>query len=131
VVVTTLAVSSTHLKMSGLVDSTIDSEVIVLTKGRIDAMFTDYRTNRGEFPSPEIEPTDDQLSAVTQLINTGTFPYVELPFFGPYGRRLLRKLTLIFYQYNAPDGSWKRQDLPGPPETSQEALTHTIPVQRP
>ena len=119
--VTTLAIPTapahtSNPKMSSLVDSTIDSEVSVLKKGRIETMFSDYRTSRGEFPSPDIEPTDDQLSAVTQLIDSGAVPYVDFAIFGPYGRRLLRKLTLIAYHYNAPDGSWKKQDLPGPPD---------------
>jgi hypothetical protein len=106
----------THTKMSCIVDSTIDSEVLVLTRGVVEKLFSDYRNTRGEFPSPEIEPTEDQLSAVSQLINTGSAPYVDFAIFGPYGRRLLKKLTLTAYQYNSPDGSWKRQDLPGPPD---------------
>jgi hypothetical protein len=119
--VTTLAIPTalahtSNPKMSSLVDSTIESEVTVLKKGRIETMFSDYRTSRGEFPSPDIEPTDDQLSAVTQLIDSGAVPYVDFAIFGPYGRRLLRKLTLIAYHYNAPDGSWKKHDLPGPPD---------------
>jgi hypothetical protein len=111
-----LAVHKVHTKMSILVDSTIDSEVLALAKGTVEKLFSDYRASRGEFPSPEIEPTEDQLSAVSQLLKTGVAPYVDFAIFGPFGRRLLRKLTFISYQYNAPEGSWKRLELPGPPD---------------
>ncbi len=50
------------------------------------------------------------------MISTGSTPYVDFAIFGPYGRRLLRKLTFISYHYNAPEGTWKRLELPGPPD---------------
>ncbi len=56
--VTTPAVHKVNTKMSILVDSTIDSEVLALSRGTVDKMFSDYRDSRGEFPSPEIEPTE-------------------------------------------------------------------------
>ncbi len=57
--VTTLAVHKVHTKMSILVDSTLDSEVQALAKGTVEKLFSDYRDCRGEFLSPEIEPTED------------------------------------------------------------------------
>ena len=69
--VTTLAVHKVHTKMSILVASTIDSEVMALAKGTVEKLFSDYRDSRGGFPSPEVEPTEDQLSAVSQVLKTG------------------------------------------------------------
>jgi hypothetical protein len=111
---TTLAVRGP--KMASFVDSSIDSEVIVLNKSHVEMLFSNYRTARGEFPSQDIEPTEEQLSAVHQLIISGAVPYADFAIFGPFGRRLLRKLTLMAYHYNAPEGTWKRVELPGPPD---------------
>ena len=113
--VTTLSVQKGP-KMTKSVDSALDTEIIVLTKPHLEKLFAAYRTARGEFPSEEIEPTEEQISAVHQLINTGCPPYVDFSIFGPYGRRLLRKLTFISYHYHAPEGTWKRLELPGPPD---------------
>ncbi len=112
--VTTVAVKGP--KMANFVDSSLDSEIIVLTKPHLERLFSNYRSSRGEFPSQEIEPTEEQISAIHQLINTGCSPYVDFAIFGPFGRRLLRKLTFISYHYNAPEGTWKRLELPGPPD---------------
>ena len=71
---------------------------------------------KGDFPHPEIEPTQDQLSAIHQLVKNGITPYVDFSIFGAHGRRLLRKLTFISYQFNVPDGTWKRMELRGPPD---------------
>jgi hypothetical protein len=113
---TAIALPSSRPKMSSLVDPTIDSEILVLTKSHVEMLFSDYRKARGEYPAPDIEPTEEQLSAVNQLINTKCVPYVDFAIFGPFGRRLLKKLTLTCHVFHAPDGSWKRQELPGPPD---------------
>ncbi len=115
VTVTTLSIQKGP-KMANFVDSALDSEITVLTKPHLEKLFAAYREARGEFPAEEIEPTEEQISAVHQLINNGSPPYVDFSIFGPYGRRLIRKLTFISYHYNAPEGTWKRLELPGPPD---------------
>ena len=80
--VTTLSVQKGP-KMTKSVDSALDTEIIVLTKPHLEKLFAAYRTARGEFPSEEIEPTEEQISAVHQLISTGgpptsTFPSLAL-----------------------------------------------------
>jgi hypothetical protein len=77
-------------------------------------LFDAYKSKYGEFPSPEMEPTTDQLAAVQQLLDGGQPPYVDFAVFGPHGRRTLRKLTHSAFQYNALHGSWKRRELDGP-----------------
>ena len=114
-IVTTLAVVKGP-KMASFVDSSLDSEILVLTKPHVERLFANYRNTRGEFPSQEIEHTEEQISAVHQLITSGAIPYVDFAIFGPFGRRLLRKLTLLAYHYNAPEGTWKRVELAGPPD---------------
>ena len=71
--------------------------------------------DRGDFPHEDQEPTPDQLSAVHQLIRAGVPPYVDFSLFGPHGRRMLRKLHLVAQRYDPSTGTWRRQELPGPP----------------
>ena len=79
-------------------------------------MFATYRKERGEYPHEDHEPTPDQLAAVQQLISAEAAPYVDFSLFGPHGRRLMRKLHLVAHHYEPSDGSWRKQDLPGPPD---------------
>ncbi len=80
--VTTLA-AQRGPKMANFVDAALDSEITVLTKPHLEKLFANYRIIRGEFPSQEIEPTEEQISAVHQLITTGSPPYVDFAIFGP------------------------------------------------
>jgi hypothetical protein len=73
-----------------------------------------YKAKYGEFTSPEMEPSTDQLAAVQELLDGGQPPYVDFAVFGTHERRALRKLTDSAFQYNAIDGSWKRRELDGP-----------------
>ena len=88
--------------MPTLVDTTLDASVSALDQKTLEGMFGRYTASRGDFPHADIEPTEDQISAVSQLLKHGAAPYVDFSIFGPHGRRLLRKLTFISYQYNAP-----------------------------
>eukprot|EP00969_Alexandrium_andersonii_P119424 5279961-Alexandrium_andersonii.AAC.1 len=62
-----------------------------------------------------MEPTPDQLSAVSQLIESGAPPYVDFSLFGPHGRRLLKKLMFTAFTYLQDSGTYQPQELPGPP----------------
>jgi len=79
-------------------------------------LFAAYRYERGEFPHQDMEPTHDQISAVAQIIRSGSSPYVDFALFGPHGARLLKKLSLISFSYQPAVGEWKRAELPGPPD---------------
>ena len=104
------------IKLSSLVDITQDADLVPMSGTDLRGLFSDYKKSRGEFPHDDIEPTEDQISAVDQLIKADVPPYVDFAIFGPHGRRLLRKLTFISFQYQIQEGSWKRQELPGPPD---------------
>ena len=65
-----------------------------------------------------MEPSEEQLSAVAQLLKTGQAPYVDFAFFGPYGKRALKKLSLVSFSYQVETGTWKRVELPGPPDVN-------------
>ena len=61
-------------KMANFIDSALDTEIIVLTKPHLEKLFAAYRADRGEFPAEDIEPTEEQISAIHQLINSGPPP---------------------------------------------------------
>lgn len=105
---------SRKLKLSAVVDQTLEAEVNMLTNDEVDAMYREYKQTYGDVPSPEAEPTVDQLSAVKMLIASKVAPYVDFAVFGPHGLRLLRKLTFSSFAMNA-SGEWQRRELPGPP----------------
>ena len=109
-------VTAKKVKLSSLVDSTAEAELIPLDPRVLRDMYAAYEESRGAPPSPDVEPSADQLAALHQLLASGAAPYVCFSLFGPYGRRLLRKLTFIEHCYVPASGSWRRQELAGPPD---------------
>ena len=103
------------LKLSSVVDQTLDAEVQPLSTQEVNDMYTTYRTRYGDDPNPDCEPTADQLSAVKQLVSSGNNPYIDFAVYGPHGLRLLRKLTFAAFALNSM-GEWSRRELPGPPD---------------
>ena len=107
--------SARKLKLSALVDQTLDAEVVALPHGELLKMFEDYKASYGDQPSTETEPTSDQIAAVKQLLVSGANPYIDFGVFGPHGQRILRKLTFMTYTLNS-QGEWAKRELPGPPD---------------
>ena len=105
---------SRKVKLSAVVDQTLDVEITSLTTAEVNAMYEQYRLRFGDVPSHDSEPTNDQLSAVRQLVQSGGVPYIDYAIFGPHGLRLLRKLTFSSFALNA-TGEWQRKEMPGPP----------------
>lgn len=103
------------LKMSAVVDQTLDAEVIPLSTEEINRMYETYKNKFGDVPSPDSEPTGDQLSAVSQLVSSGGTPYIDFAVYGPHGLRLLRKMTFQSIALNSM-GEWQRREMPGPPD---------------
>ena len=109
-----LPVAEPRIKLSVLIDSTMDSELVRLPVHQIRVMYSEYVKTRGAEPSEDIEPTTEQISAVKQVLDADLVPYVDFALFGPYGKRFLQKLTLVNWSY-LPNGTWLRRELPGPP----------------
>jgi hypothetical protein len=104
------------VKLSSLVDSSAEADLVNLEGAEVRRMFSDYKSTRGDFPHQDMEPSEEQLSAVAQLLQTGQSPYVDFSLFGPHGKRALRKLSLVSFAFQADTGGWKRVELPGPPD---------------
>ena len=102
------------LKLSAILDPSLDSELVRLAACAIRKMFNSYRDRRGAEPAEEIEPTDEQISALSQVLSADFTPYADFSIWGPYGRRFLQKLVYLQWIYLS-NGNWQRRELPGPP----------------
>ena len=65
------------MKLSALVDTTLEAELQPLDPPTVAAMFERYKATRGDYPLDEHEATPDQLAAVQQLIRADGPPYVD------------------------------------------------------
>ena len=75
--------SARKLKMSAIVDQTLDAEIQPLTPEAVNKMYEAYKRKFGDAPSPEAEPTADQLAAVHQLLGSKATPYLDFAVYGP------------------------------------------------
>ena len=82
----------TSVKLTQLIDQTLDAEVPFLPDPQVLVMHARYLTAMGESPHIDVACTDEQLSALHHLIQSGRAPYTDFCLFGPHGTRLLRRL---------------------------------------
>ena len=107
---------SKRVKLSSLVDPSAEAELVNLDSSVVRSMFSSYKDKRGAYPHKDHEPTEEQLSAVAQLLSAGQAPYVDFALFGPHGKRALKKLSMVAFTYQVESGTWKRVEVPGPPD---------------
>ena len=107
---------SKWVKLSSLVDPSAEAERINLDSSVVRSMFSSYKDKRGAFPHKDHAATEEQLSAVAQLLSAGQAPYVDFALFGPHGKRALKRLTTVAFTYQVESGTWKRVEAPGPPD---------------
>ena len=107
---------SKRVKLSSLVDPSAEAELVNLDSSVVRSMFSSYKDKRGAFPHKDHEPTEEQLSAVAQLLSAGQAPYVDFALFGPHGKRALKRLSMVAFTYQVETGTWKRVEIPGPPD---------------
>ena len=102
------------LKLSSVLDPTLDAEVTPLGQAEVQQLYQDYKTKFGDYPSPEADPSSDQLASLRQVVTAGSAPYADFSLFGPHGLRLLRKQTFTSYTLNVATGEWSKKEQPGP-----------------
>ncbi|CAE7648821.1 unnamed protein product [Symbiodinium sp. CCMP2592] len=102
------------LKLSAILDPTLDADVVVLEQTETQTLYTEYKKKYGDFPSHESDPSLDQLSALKQVLQAGAAPYTDFSLFGPHGLRLLRKQSFTAYVLNVSTGEWTKKEQPGP-----------------
>ena len=104
------------LKLSSVVDPTLDAEITHIEAAELENLYADYRAKYGAHPSQDVDPTADQLSGLQQLLRARALPYVDLSIWGPFGLRSLRKQVFTSYILNASTGEWSKKEAPGPPD---------------
>ena len=102
------------LKLSSIVDPTLDAEIIHVGQEEIAEMFSKYKAKYGDVPSADVEPSSDQISAIKQLLSSGGLPYIDMSIFGPHAIRALRRSVFSSYTLNAATGEWSKKESPGP-----------------
>eukprot|EP00435_Cladocopium_sp_Y103_P070661 s1426_g35.t1 len=107
---------SRKLKLSAVLDPTLDAEIVGLSETEIAGRYDRYKQKYGDFPTPDSDVSKDQLSALAQVISAGAVPFADFSLFGPFGQRLLRRQTYTTFQLNAATGEWSRKEQPGPPD---------------
>ena len=106
--------NSRKLKLSSILDPTLDAEVQVMSTTEITKCYEEYRKRFGDYPTPESDVSPDQLSALKQVLESGAVPFADFSVFGPFGLRRLRKQTFMAYHLNVATGEWSKRELPGP-----------------
>ncbi|CAK9001905.1 Uncharacterized protein SCF082_LOCUS7108, partial [Durusdinium trenchii] len=102
------------LKLSSVIDPTLDAEIIQLEQSEVARMYSTYKAKFGDHPSQEVEPSADQLSGINQMLRSGALPYCDFSVFGPHGLRQLRKAVFTSYVLNVATGEWSKSEAPGP-----------------
>ena len=102
------------IKLSAVLDPTLDAEIIPLGETEVAAMYDQYRTKFGDHPSADTDVSRDQLAAVYQVVAVGACPFADFSIWGPFGQRLLRKQTFQAFHLNPVTGDWQRREQPGP-----------------
>ena len=60
------------------------------------------------------EPSEDQLSAVHQLIEANLVPYVDFAFWGANNKSFQDRAKYRASRFDAPTQTWQQTELPGP-----------------
>ena len=103
-----------RLKLSIIVDPTLDTELVQMSQQELTSLYAKYKTKYGSHPAPDLEPTRHQVSVIQQLVRSQTVPYADLSIFGPHGLRTLRRAVFKSYALNAATGEWSKKEKPGP-----------------
>lgn len=102
------------LKLSAILDPTLDADIQRLSAQEHGQMYQAYRDKFGDYPNADCDPSADQVSALRQVLAAGAVPFSCFTVFGPHGQRMLRRQTFTGYQLNVATGEWSKKELPGP-----------------
>eukprot|EP00435_Cladocopium_sp_Y103_P049696 s256_g15.t1 len=103
-----------RIKLSAVLDPTLDADIIPLTEAEVTRMYDQYREKFGDFPTDDADVSRDQLAAIHQVIQAASCPFADFSVWGRFGQRLLRKQTYMAYHLNPTTGDWIRREQPGP-----------------
>ena len=73
------AVQPMHLepvvKLSAVLDPTIDASLVRIKQQEVRRMFSEYKDARGAEPAEDVSPTEEQVSAVKQILDCDRYAY--------------------------------------------------------
>ena len=112
------SVKESVLKMSSLLDQTVDSELLPPKPEMVQLWVQRYTLTMGAPPEEE-EPTEAQLAALHKKMSTlGQAPYVDFGVWLPFDRRALKAQKFRVY-HPLGDGSYMMKEMPGPQNFQQ------------
>ena len=101
-------------KLGQVIDQSLDGDFTSLSRARVDAAFARYQAVMEGPPPPDLEPTADQLAALSHVVEKRLDPpYVDFSVFCPHALRMQRKMRLAGLVL-APDGRLFRSEMSGP-----------------
>jgi len=103
-----------NVKLATCVDQANDMEATRMSPQDVTAAYERYKSCQGDVPRPEEDLTTEQLTGLKALFDSGQVPYVDLAVWGPYGRRIQKKLKLSGFIMGA-NGQLQHAQLFGPP----------------
>ena len=102
------------LKLSSIIDPTLEADVLQLGSEETNRMYESYKKRFGAHPAPDVDPTGDQLAGLAQVIRAQGLPYCDFSLWGPHGLRTLRRAMFTSYHLNVATGEWAKREAPGP-----------------
>lgn len=125
----TVAASSTprKVKMATVASQVDDTEVPLIDEAELVRMYKEYEKiyGPGERPPKDCEPTTEQISAISHLLDNGLPPFADFAIFGPYGRRIERKVRLTGMTIGR-DGNMRQVELHGPPNIGAWMASYNV-----
>ena len=102
------------VRLANVIDQGNDSEIALISTAELEQGYKEFSRRLGGLPEPEEEVTREQYSALKALFDSSCPPYTDFAVWGPFNRRLQKKLRLNGLVLGD-DGTLKRTELYGPP----------------
>ena len=115
------------VKMTAVASQVADTEVNLIEESELVKMYKEYERVYGpnERPPKDAEPTSEQVSAIVRLLDNGLPPFASFAIFGPYGRRIERKIKLTGMTIGR-DGQMRQLELHGPPNIGAWIASYNV-----
>jgi len=101
-----------RIKISTIMDQGSDMEVDMLSATEITARRRVWFVAQGDHPREMQEVTDEQLSALSRILEAGLNPKIDMGIWGPHGERIER-INKFRSWISAPDGGGRYVEVPG------------------
>jgi hypothetical protein len=107
--------TSKKTKVSNVADQSDETEVDLMSQAELDQAYVYHVEVTGADPPPEAEPTPEQITVLRcKVVTRGEAPYADFSVLTPFGRRVQKHMKARAWLLQQ-DGTWRSQDIPGPP----------------